>query len=178
MSATLKLYGTREDHLKVLDAIEKVLSVQYIHATLHSSPIPPVMTSAQEIDSLGFAFTGESACERQFLILPKGAAIQTRSVHLLTGSTRYIVDYHSNPECVVFSGGGLFENRCLIAGFLTLHTSNRMANLFFQTMKKCYQLEFTQIKSALVGANAMALFEKGFRLTTHADPIRNGDLTR
>jgi hypothetical protein len=177
MASTLTLYGTTEDHFGVLTVAEEILGLQYVQATLHFSANPPIFSSACQIDSLGIARVGKSAFERQYLILPSGTLLQTREVHLFTGDIRYIVDHYSNPDSVLFSPGGLYEDRCVIAGMLVQPTSERMAAILFRTLAQCYRSAFTKTKNAYIGDHALALFREGFRLTSQADPDRTGDLT-
>jgi hypothetical protein len=112
------------------------------------------------------------------LITKVGAKVKVEVVPQRRGGSRYGIDPGLNPESVVMWPGGVFKDRCVIAGRVGTGMINpasmELLNLFAREIHR----QFRQIKSYFVGPEAEQLLDAGYRLTHGVGTARECDLSR
>lgn len=177
-SKTIHFFATKRDLESLLAAVESQRRLQYVQSGMFDSPETVVVTSGLHIPNLGFAPSGDHNHEPWWLVMDPDAKISIESVPQRRGGTRYAIDQRLNPHTVSFSGGGVYQESCVIDGNVGTctddSTSIDLVNVFAREVRR----QFKRIKSFYVGQEAEQLLDAGYRLTIGVNASREIDLSR
>jgi hypothetical protein len=124
------------------------------------------MESLLDLRSLGVARTGDANHETKYLIADREIRIEVEDVPQRRGGVKYAIDQQANPKTIVITPGGLFGEGCLIAGQIGTASDDTDSIALYELFHREFKSRFKKVKSYLVGAEARALLDKGWRLTS------------
>jgi len=178
MSRSIYFFATKRDIEPLLTSIESKHEIKYVRAGNSDSSKVVTLSSGLQIPNLGFAESGDWNHNQWWLVMEPSATVQTRTITLRRGGTRYAIDQRLNPDSIVFKPGGIFQDNVVVAGTAGTISdepvSNELINLFTRETRR----QFTRIRSFFVGPEAEELLDKGYRLTTSITAIKECDLAR
>jgi len=131
---------------------------------------------AAKIESLGRATTDSTTSCETFLVSKRDAPISVRSV---TGGAvdRFAVDQLINPDTVIFTPGGIWnDDEILLSGRVGTVSNSLVSQELMNKFRSAITRHFTRINAFWVGARALALFEGGARLTGSVQSPQKFDL--
>lgn len=115
MAKRYLFFLTRSDLMEIVQDVEKEISLQYIKRASYSSDVLEEYDSLLEYKELGINKTGNHLGE-SFVVIEKSNRLVTRKVKLADDSIRYFVDQKENPDSIILTPGGIFEEGYLICG--------------------------------------------------------------
>lgn len=130
----------------------------------------PTLTVLKDVHDLG-------VCEI-YLVVEHGSSVGLRSVPQRTGGQKYAVDQIENPHAIALHTGGPYTDRHLIAGQVGIVGKNRQSDDLYALFRMVIQKRFEKIKSFYVGPEAIAMLEKGARLSATPKAPQLYDLIR
>lgn len=161
------LYATLRDVHDGVAALEKAHRFQYVRHALSASPEYTVFHSLLDLPALGECSSGSTIQANRYLILDPDLPIRIEPVPQRRGGVLYAVDQVRNPTAAFLALGGTCQPRCLIAWEL-MATSGSHSHDTFRLFRRYLFSGFRKVKYALVGPEAMRLYEQGWRLTQNA----------
>jgi len=178
MSRSIYFFATKRDIEPLLVAIESKHEIKYVRAGNSDSPEVVTLSSGLQIPNLGIAESGDWNHNQWWLLMKPSATVQTRTISLRRGGTRYAIDQRLNPNSIAFEPGGIFQDNVVIGGTAGTISdepvSRELINLFTRETRR----QFTRIRSFFVGPEAEKLLDKGYRLTTDTRSTQEYDLAR
>jgi hypothetical protein len=178
MSRTIHFFATKHDLESLIQAVESIRPFRYVKAGMSEVPETVVLASGLEIPNLGSAPSGDHNHEPWWLVIAPDVQVNVESIPQRRGGIRYAIDQRINPQSVIFSGGGVYEDSCVIDGNVGTcnddPVSNEIVNLFAREIRR----QFTRIKSFFVGREAEQLLDSGYRLTIGVNSSREIDLSK
>jgi hypothetical protein len=170
-------FALKDDLLPVLEAVEHNGPLKYIRTGIYLKPTFDVVHRGADLPSLGKATSESAATCQSFLVCEPGETVSMRPVALDSGGTNYHIDQLVNPDTVIFTPGGLWNEEIVLYGrFATVSLSEpakRLMTRFSDQVKK----HFVRVKAYHVGPKALGLLEAGKRLTIAQQSPRDVDLT-
>ena len=176
MSKICPIYATRNDILLFLKNVEERTELIYTVADVVDQPCFTVYQSAADIPELGIAKVGATEHEIQLLLTKPSMEFKLRSIELRKGGVRYSLDQLENPNTVVISAGGQFDETTVIAGSIGTCKNTPESVELFKLLKKMVRKRFIRIRSYYVGPEAKEILDSGGRLTTGINSPSEYDL--
>ena len=173
----VNFFATKTDLEGLLRVAETKLELQYVRTGLFDDPAQNRVFTLDD-SNLGIAVKGDNNQEVAYLIANRAEPIQTRTIPQHGGGTKYAVDQQANPKTIVFRPGGVFHERCVIAGQAGTISDESISLMLFQIFNKEIKRQFHKIKSFYVGNEASELLDKGWRLTSSVKSPPLYDLAR
>jgi len=173
----VNFFATKADLESLLRVIEMKQELQLVRAGLFDVPIQNRALTLLD-SSLGIAVKGDNNQEAAYLIANRLDSIQIRAIPQHGGGTKYAVDQQASLKTIVFRPGGVFNEKCMIAGQAGTISEKPTPLAICQLFNKRSNRQFDKIKSFYVGKEAGKLLEKGWRLTSSVKSPPLYDLTR
>jgi hypothetical protein len=173
----IHVFGTNPDLKELLTVIEKERDLQFVRTGLFAVPEQKPLLTLRD-SALGVAPEGDSAQEATYLVADRHEPIQIRTVPQHGGAIKYAVDQQLNPKTTVFRPGGIYGDKCVIAGYVGTISEDNISLALFQLFSKEIKRQFEKIESFYVGKRASELLEQGWRLTAGVKSPSLYDLKR
>lgn len=164
MSKQTHIFATRSDLELGLRLIESQRSLKYVVLQLYKSPEYQTYPSLLEVDRLGINTTGQHTTGVHCLIVDVATEVEIRAVPQRKGGVHYFVDMH--PTSIVFWPGGLYENRCLIAGHIGTASDHPESIKLYREFTRATTKGFKKVRNYYVGPQALRFLDQGMRLIT------------
>lgn len=170
-------FATRKDVEPVVDALTTETPLQFMRAGSFDLTNPPRPHRRPDFAQCDQVFRSWLHTP-QYLVAPTGHEFKPHVYKLRTGETRGSFDQRLNPETVVVSLGGRGGDRCLIAGEVTTLGEAEGAQILMRAFRRELVRRFEKVHSFMVGDEALALLNDGWRLTTDISSPQDADLRR
>jgi len=171
------MFATRSDLEPGIRIVEANRKLQYVLCGLFDRPATTSYSSLLAVEGLGTSEYSDHIRGPRFLVMSAFRGVEVRVVPQRRGGTKYAVDQEANPSSIAILPGGLFENRCLLAGQIGTAAEDEEALALFRDFGKLVTKGFKRVKGYAIGPEALSLLQRGVRLTTSADTPREYDLT-
>jgi hypothetical protein len=174
----VNFFATKPDLESLLRAIEMKQELQFVRAGLFDVPVQNRILTLLD-SNLGIAVNGDNVHEARYLVADRKTVIEIEIVPQYGGGTKYAIGSQKiNPKTIVFRPGGVFNERCVIAGQAGTISEEPTSLALLQLFSKEIKRQFDKIKSFFVGKEAGELLDKGWRLTSSVKSPPLYDLTR
>jgi hypothetical protein len=160
----IHFYATRVDLLEVLEKIETVEPVMYVRAGFGESADFPVYARAADIPGLGTTDAESWVSATKYLIMSKSKRVVVEE-KVFDDHTRYGVYSGVNPDSVELSPSGVLRDGFLIYGRVATLGATNEAKQLQRKFSSAFRKHFRRVGYALVGKEAYALLEAGWRLS-------------
>jgi len=140
--------------------------VKYIPIKLRTKPEFEEYDSLLDVPSLGTNTTGDHITGDHYLILPKDHDVRFESVLQEKGGIHYFVDQSLNPVSITFLPGGIYQRQNLICGHIGTVSKHPESIEMYKSFTKAVTKGFRKIGNYRVGAEALRLMDRGFRMIT------------
>lgn len=161
MAQQFRFYATKIDLLISLDALEKVLDVQYFDAWVHDSKDIPRYKSLRDWIELGVSPGGREGDAGFFLVSRGVADLTKKQINYDDGTVGYKYEAALNPESIVFKPSGMFTSTILqklVCGMCGTASNEASSKLLFNDFKKIFLSDYKRLKGgAYLGNNANLL---------------------
>jgi hypothetical protein len=175
------IYAVHDDALRLLQSLESRGPLQYVLTGVFDSTATPVYHSAEAIPGLGTAsWHHTTACE-EYMVFRGRVRVVRRKVEQSAGGYLYFVDTWKNPHCILFTCGGVYQDRCVITGSIeTGAMEGERANLFRQFDREIRK-QFVRVEApgrpVFIGPGALELLRQGYRFTDSLGTEPDMDVT-
>jgi hypothetical protein len=169
-------FATKRDLEILFEAVEGTAPLSYARAGLFTEPTVTTVDSGTKLAELGVSITGSAGKEPTYLVFRNDADIAVRPVPQVTGGTLYAVDQLRNPHTVALKPSGMYGSQALIAGQLSTISSAKESVELYKLFAKNIRSLFRKVRADWLGAEAMALWTRGIRLTASVDASPQLDL--
>lgn len=176
MLTALYFFSTKEDVAPLFEVVEKTYQLRYTLMAFSETPDLIWFDSALLIPDLGVAQRGATAREASYLVMSREAKVTVRAIPQKVGPPRYAVDQLKNPDSVVLTPGGLFDDTCLIGGEISTASNSTESRMLMDCFHRIFRKHFKKQKNYFVGSDARRLYDQGRRLTTDVRSPREYDL--
>ena len=166
MSRICPIYATREDILGLMRDVEERIALNYVIAGMFDKAEHTTYCKATEIPDLGISRGGDTNLDLQVILAKDPAEFVMERVPQRKGGVRYSFDQVENPNTVVISAGGQFDETTVIAGSIGTCKNTPESVELFKLLKKMVRKRFVRIRSYYVGPDAKEILDAGGRLTT------------
>lgn len=123
MPKSLYFFATKSDLSSGLQKIENNLTLKYVQFGLFDSPNPMIYNSAFEICTLGYSITGDTVQDERYLVFNQASSIDIKQIQQRRGGVKYEISQDNNPNSLVFSPGGLYDNDFIVAGSVSTNSN-------------------------------------------------------
>lgn len=161
----ISFFALRDDLLQVLEEIEGKARPAYTLAESYPSPTAKQFESASDIPGLGIADAEQTALCAQYLITVASLEIQSEKIHRWNGSVVYVVNQSFNPDSVILTAGGRWDEDIIIAGNIASGSKSPSSEAWMRKYRTVIKRRFTRINAFWVGPSALIDFRRGQRLT-------------
>jgi hypothetical protein len=173
----LSIFGTKNDFKALLEAVGEQ-SLHFLQTGLFDSPQITPINSLLTIADFGLVSVGDTNQTKAYLVVGRDTPFNIRTVPQQQDNIKYAIDQLANPKTIMFRPGGVFEEKCLIAGQIGTISEDTTSLELFRRFKEAVQHQFTKIKSFYVGKEAEEMLGKGWRLTSNVKASTLYDLKR
>lgn len=160
-------FATLRDIEQNVKALESAHPFQYVRHRLSDSAECVPYHSILNLAALGECKSGSTVNADRYLILKPDLSVHMEQVPQRRGGVLYAVDQIQNPSAAFLALGGIFHSNCLIAWEL-MATSDPRSHETFRVFRRILFGGFRKVKYALVGPEALDLYQQGWRLTQDA----------
>jgi hypothetical protein len=159
-------FATPSDLDELLRSIEGAMHLRFVRTGLFDRPDPESTSSLRESPGLGVAVVGDAQREAGYLVMESTASLVVRPVVQRSGGTKYAIDQLENPTSIFLRPGGVFGESAVISGQVGTVSEDPRSVRLFRLVEKAIRGRFEKIQSFYVGPGAVALLDRGWRLTT------------
>lgn len=161
-------FATQEDIIKLFEQVSRRQKLKFSETGLFDSQT-----------NNGYIAIPTSSPARFYLISLFDEPIKSIPIPQRDGTRKFSIDQDSNVNtvaiklCVVIS-----DEKCLLSGQVGTISKSSVSKLLYNSISKEMKKNFIQIKSFLVGPEAVRMLDSGYRLSSYpkADPMY--DLSR
>ena len=172
----LLFFAADRDLIPVLQAVESRGPLKYVLVGYFDTEDLQTFPQGAELPNLGKA-TSESAVNNEsFLVSHPELPIGMRRVHGLGNIDRFSVDQLANPDSVILTPGGMWNQDVLLYGRVATVSQTEVAQDLMRRFASAIRKQFIKINAFYVGPKARELFDAGKRLTIAAQSPRDFDL--
>jgi len=168
-------YALKEDLLPVLREFESANSLKYVRTGLFQTDNYRTIEHGEQIVDLGRATADSANLSESFLVCRRDALVRVRPV---TGGAvqRFAVDQLWNPDTVILTPAGLWNNEVILNGRLGTISDHPSAQLLMRRFNGAIRKSFTKVNAFWVGPKALDYLKDGKRLTVAVQSSREFDL--
>ena len=170
-------FASRNDIIAVLDRFDATGAVKYVPSGTISSPSCSGFDKGSSIPNLGTASNASAINSQTFLICTSDTEISLRPLADNDCRIRFAVDQLQNPDTIVFSPGGLWNNNILLSGRAGTVSQSRLSQDLMKRFQRALKADFQKVRAFYVGPEAMESLKNGQRLTTAAQSPPEFDLS-
>jgi hypothetical protein len=160
-------FATKADLETLLRKIEIQRPLQFFETGLFDSPMVRQIHSLIGIFNLGILPVGDHNQGPCYLVASQEYFIGVRPVPQRRGGIKYALDQEQNPKTIALRPSGTFGENCLIDGQVGTISDDPSSLELFLLFRKEMRIQFTKVNEFYVGAEAMELLDKGWRLTAN-----------
>jgi hypothetical protein len=161
MRDSIPVFATRADWLAGLEKLMANSGVTILARNRNSGDFATRIENLREEPNFGASEYGDQVRDAVYLIVPSQGNDDVSSIDLSTSS------------CLVYRPGGVFTEKCLIAGQIS---SSPESSPFYEAAATALTDGFKRIKAYLVGPEALKLLKSGARLTYNFRASQDFDL--
>jgi hypothetical protein len=176
-SKQIHFFALREDLLPVLDAVQSRGALKYVRTGVFGSPALQFVSRGAEIPDIGTAAADSTSACKSFLVTEDAVPVSLRQIQMADGTVRYAVDQLVNPDSIVLTPGGVWDQDVVLYGRVATVSDTAAAQALMRQFQSAFKKHFKRVKAYLVGPQALALLKAGKRLTISANSPREFDLT-
>lgn len=168
-------YATREDLLPVLREFESKETLKYVRTGLFPTHSYDTIEHGAQIEGLGKATADSASLSETFLVCRRETPVKVRPI---TGGTvqRFAIDQLWNPDTVVFTPAGLWNDEALLHGRLGTISDKPSAQALMRRFNAAMRKNYTKVNSFWVGPKALDYLKSGKRLTIAVQSPKEFDL--
>jgi hypothetical protein len=177
----IHFHALKEDLLPALSAVESKGPVKYVlmgnFLWKDMKDGLDVINCGEGIPNLGKA-TSESwvNCDT-YLVCEQSTTIKMERFKGNTGVERVCIDQLMNPDTVTFNAGGMWKKDVNLQGRVATVSDSEAAQDLMKRFHRAIKKNFVRIRAFYVGPMALALMQRGARLTMAEQCPREYDLT-
>jgi hypothetical protein len=172
-------FALNEDLLSLLELVDSKGPLKYVRmgnfARAAIKEGLSIFDTGVGIPNLGKATAESSAACEAFLVCEQKTPIDLRAFHGSAGE-RVCVDQLTNPDSVVFTPGGVWNEDIVLHGRVATASESRISQALMKRFQAPTKRTFSKVKAFYVGPKALRLLESGKRLTISAQSPREFDL--
>ena len=143
----VNFFADESDLLSVLNTLESKRKLKYVLANSSTATETVQWARGTEIAGLGRADGEQTSACRSFLIMDKDTGIVRRSIRQYDKSARSDWDQLSNPDSIVFTPAGVWDERTMIAGSFGTAPSSPSSLALMRLVKATLKKHFTKIRA-------------------------------
>jgi hypothetical protein len=171
----IHFFAVKEDLLPVLEEFESKGPLKYVRTGLFLKKNYDSFDRGAEIERLGRATADTASSCETFLVCKREAIVNVRLV--MGGAVqRFAIDQLLNPDTVVFTPAGLWNDDVILHGRLATISDRESAQELMKRFYAAIRRYSSKIKAYWVGPKALAFLESGKRLTIAVQSPREFDL--
>ncbi|MBF2715069.1 hypothetical protein [Agrobacterium vitis] len=165
-------FATPADIKPVIYALEMDKDLGFVRVGIHDRPDPPIVSSS-EISQPGIATNETASGSISYLIVPRGAHLQTREYineeSSRPGTKEWSVYNGFNEESVEVTLAGLWKEGTLLPGSVkTMHTTKWAQAIMRNFQSELKKEDFKKVQSWWLGREALQMLRTGKRLSVTA----------
>lgn len=169
-------FATKNDLIPAIEAVEAASQLKYVRSGNSFSPNPNVIPSGIEISNIGQADAGTASGCASYLVFKRDASINVRRIISGGRVARFALDQLLNPDSVVFTPAGVWNNDVLLHGRVATMSGTPPAQELMRLFYKVLRKQFTKVQAFYVGPEALTWLQAGRRLTISDQSPREFDL--
>jgi hypothetical protein len=171
-------FALRNDVMSLLERFDSMGAVKYVESGVISTPSCSSFDRGASIPDLGRASNPSAINCQTFLICTSSTEIRLRPLADVDCRIRFAVDQLENPDTVMFSSGGLWNNSILLHGRTSTVSQSKLSQELMRRFQRALiKVDFQKVKAYYVGPDAMEFLKNGQRLSTSAQSPREFDLS-
>jgi hypothetical protein len=174
----LLFFALKVDLLPVLDVVESQMEVQYSRTGRYSTSAFVRFLRAADIPGLGSATADSTVACETYLITARGVSVNVRTVESNDGKQVFFVDQLVNPDSITVTPAGSWGNETVLSGRFATASTSAAARHLMNAFGRVVKSKFEKIGPYRVGREALAILDKGGRLTDAVQSPREFDLVR
>jgi hypothetical protein len=159
----IKLFATKTDFERLLVAIEKRHTLQFVNCGFFDIPVQHGVNSLLNSE-LGIAAHKDRDDEAVYRVADLKTPIYVLNTSRGTAPGKYAIDESINPHSVAFRPGRMFKEFSLICGRVNAGSDNAICLNLFQLFKGEIRTQFKIRNSYYIGKEAVEMLEKSWRL--------------
>jgi len=165
----------KDDLLPVLQEFESKSPLKYVRTGLFLTKDYENFEYGAAIEGLGRATADAASSCKSFLVCKRETTVNIRPV---MGGTilRFAIDQVLNPDTVVFTPAGLWNDEVILYGRTATVSDTQSAQELMKRFHAAVRKHFTKIKAYWVGPKAQVFLKDGKRLTIAVQSPREFDL--
>jgi hypothetical protein len=173
----LHFYATAKDLLPIFELVEAKIPLGYTRTGLFDEDAYMTFGSGAELPTLTKALGVSSAVAGPgYLVTERPSLIHSRGIQQNDGRKKFAIDQLMNPDSIVFQHGGLYSDQILLSGRIATASDTPVATKLQRAFSTALTKKFVRVKAYWVGPDALALLERGARLTIGAASPSEFDL--
>jgi hypothetical protein len=169
-------FALKEDLLPVLELVESKGALKFVRmgnfARHEVKDGISVFDTGAGIPNLGKASADSTAACEAFLVCERETPVNLRPV-----GERVCIDQLANPDSVVFTPGGIWNEDVVLNGVIGTASDSEISKALLKRFQAAVKKTFSKVKAFYVGPKALALLESGKRLAGAVQSPREFDLT-
>lgn len=173
----IQFFAVREDLLLALEAVERDGPLQYVRTGNELSPDFETFLRGADIPNLGVADRETGSVCNSFLVARTTVPIGVRSIKGANGVQRYLMDQLFNLDTVTLTPAGTWGEDIILQGVVGTASDSVASQELMKRFNSAFKKSFTKVQGRFVGAQALALFNAGKRLTIAAQSPPEFNLT-
>ena len=158
-------FALTDDLLQVFDRVEQKHQLAYTLSGMFASPAFRSYAAGASLPALGAEVEASSINCATYLVNPATEPVQVRAVAQREGATKYAIDQSANPNAIALTLGGLHSSGALISGRVATASITVVAKTLQSAFSRAIAAQFTRVNAFYVGPGALALLQRGGRLT-------------
>jgi hypothetical protein len=169
-------FALRDDLAAVIEVVEANTQIKYVRMGNFTTPETETFLSGLELPNLGKADSDSASTCTSYLVCRRDTPVNVRALEGAGGVSRFLVDQLSNPDTVVFTPAGLWDDDTLLHGRVATISESELSQEMMKVFGAVFRKKFTKLKAFFVGPMALAFLNAGKRLTSSAQSPREFDL--
>lgn len=162
-------YATAKDLLPVFELVEAKIPLGYTRTGLFDEDTYATFDSGAELPTLTKALVVTSAVAGPgYLVTERASLIRSRGIQQNDGRKKFAIDQLMNPDSIVFQHGGFYSDQILLSGRISTASDTPVATRLQRAFSTALTKKFVRVKAYWVGPDALAILERGARLTIGA----------
>ncbi|MCI0392742.1 MAG: hypothetical protein MOB07_28760 [Acidobacteria bacterium] len=170
-------FALKDDLTSVIEVVEANIQIKYVQMGVFDTPETETFLSGFELPNLGKADSDSASTCMSYLVCRRDTPVNVRSFEDMDGVSRFFVDQLSNPDTVVFTPAGLWDDDTLLHGRVATLSESELSQEIMKVFGAAFRRKFTKLKAFFVGPKALTLLQSGKRLTISAQSPREFDLS-
>lgn len=173
----VRFFAVDDDLISILNDIEQHLKLQYVDAGVFPAPSYNTYQKGVELPRLGVANDESSVGCKSYLVAESISFIQVRPVVLRDGRTNFCIDQLDNPDSVIFTPAGKWDDDVVLHGLVGTASDSLPSIRLTKAFEAAFRKHFKKVKAFWVGPHALELLKAGKTLTIAAQSPKEFSLS-